>query len=104
MDSSHATVRDDIDPSTLSDDELAALLHRAEEQESVLSRRRSVLHERIDFLRTGGGAQNPATEDQLEALGVRERDLAEERRAIHDWIDALRTERRMRRAGNIRSS
>ena len=85
------------DPSTLSDGELTQQLRRCEGTEKTLSRRRSVLHDRIDFLRSGVTAEIYAAGDQLEVLQARERQIAEERRLLHERIDALRAERGKRR-------
>lgn len=84
------------DPATLPDADLDELLHALESEERLLSRRRNVLHDRIDFVGTGG-AQNGAAESQMAALQVRERELAQHRRTLHVRIDALRLERGRRR-------
>ena len=86
------------DPSTLSDAEVARLLRRLEGDEKSLSRRRSVLHDRIDFVGNGVTSEIYAAADQLEALRQRERKIAEERRLLHDRIDSLRAEQSRRRA------
>lgn len=86
------------DPATLSDTDLERLCHRLEAAEKTVSRRRAVLHDRIDFVRGGVSSQIFAAGDQLEALEQREREVAEERRALHEHIDAARAERSRRRA------
>lgn len=86
------------DPSTLSDVELEHLFRRLESAEKTVSRRRAVLHDRIDFVRGGVSSEIFAAGDQLEALERREREVAEERRVLHEQIDAVRAERSRRRA------
>ncbi len=90
------------DPSTLPDAELDELLHAMESKERSLSRRRSVLHDRIDFV-AAGGAQNGVAESQMAALQVREREIAQHRHTLHVRIDALRLERGRRRDGRERA-
>lgn len=86
-----------VDPSTLSDGELTHLLRRLEGNEKRVSRRRAVLHDRIDFVRSGVSSEIYAAGDQLEALQQREREVAEERQMLHERIDAVRAERGRRR-------
>jgi hypothetical protein len=86
------------DPSTLSDVELEHLFRRLEAAEKTISRRRAVLHDRIDFVRGGVSSEIFAAGDQLEALQRREQEIAEERRVLHEQIDELRAERGRRRA------
>lgn len=86
------------DPALLPDTELARLLRRLEATEKTLSRRRAVLHDRIDFVRGGVSSEIYAAGDQLEVLQQREREIAEERRLLHERIDALVAERGRRRA------
>lgn len=87
------------DPSTLSDADLERLCRQLEAAEKTVSRRRAVLHDRIDFVRGGVSAEIFAAGDQLAALEQREREIAEERRALHEQIDSARAERNRRRAG-----
>jgi len=86
-----------VDLSTLSDGELTRLLRRLEGGEKTLSRRRAVLHDRIDFVRNGVASEIYAAGDQLDALQRREREIAEERRLLHERIDTVRAERSKRR-------
>ena len=84
------------DPRTLSDGELAELLHALEAEERSASRRRSVLHDRIDYVRSGGA--EPATADGLaDALLTTEREVGERRRQLHTQINELRAEQLQRR-------
>lgn len=82
---------------SLSDEALAQLIHELEGEERSLSRRRAVLHDRIDFVRGGVASEIFAAGGQLEALSEREREVAEKRRLLHEQIDALRLERGRRR-------
>lgn len=61
-------------------------------QERSLSRRRSRLQDRIDFVRAGGdrSASAVSTEVRLASLLEQERELSERRRVLHSRIDALR--------------
>jgi hypothetical protein len=83
----------------MTDAELNGLRRQLEQREQTVSRRRAVLHNRIDFVRSGGGAANAATE-QLADLERREHEIAEERLLLHEQIDALRAETSRRR--NVR--
>ncbi len=80
------------DLSTLSDGELMRLQRHLEGDEKTLSRRRAVLHDRIDFVGSGVASEIYAAGDQLDALQQRERAIAEERRLLHGRIDAVRAE------------
>ncbi len=86
------------DPATLSDADLERLFRRLEASEKTISRRRAVLHDRIDFVRGGVSSEIFAAGDQLEALEQREREIAEQRRLLHEQIEVLRAERGRRRA------
>ena len=85
------------DPATMSDSELNSLRRRLEQHERTVSRRRASMHNRIDFVRSGGGFGNPEAAGQLEDLQRREREITEERRQLHEQIDALRAESSRRR-------
>lgn len=63
-------------------------LERLQEQESALSARRTRLHDRIDFVRSGGAGDGPAAETLLEELLRQERELSELRRELHRQIEA----------------
>lgn len=85
------------DPSLLDDDGLAALAAQLDHDEQHLSRRRTVLQSRIDFLRSGGYA---ALDDaqQLDTLLAQERALSQERHALHARIADVAAERGRRSA------
>ena len=84
------------DFTTLSDRELTRLLTQLERDEQSMSRRRTRLHNRIDFIRTGGFASAEPGEDPLEELLAEEREISTQRVAVHSRIDTLRAERRRR--------
>jgi len=85
------------DMTAVPDVELRALLEQLEREEKTVSRRRNVVHDRIDFVRSGGFASaNPATDD-LAVLLDTERQLSERRQTLHLQIDELRAERSRRR-------
>ncbi len=64
-------------------------LRELEELERALSRERTRLQDRIDFVRSTG-ASDPAAADQLSRLQRREQEVSERRRALHRQIDAAR--------------
>ena len=80
----------------LSDRELSRLLTQLERDEQSISRRRTKLHERIDFVRSGGFASAEPGEDSLEGLLAEEREVSSRRLDLHDRIDAIRVERSRR--------
>ena len=68
----------------------ADALRELEELERALSKERTRLQTRIDFVRAGTGAPGTSEIDQLQRLEERERDLSNRRRALHRQIDAAR--------------
>ena len=84
------------DVTALSDTDLDSLLERLESEERTLSKRRGLLHSRIDFIHGGGAASAEPETDQLALLGTAERELSDQRRALHRMIDELRAERSRR--------
>lgn len=89
-------VPDDL--STLSDRALAELLDDAQAEERRVSDRRSKLQDRLDFLRSGGGAATTGAGSLFEKLTADEERVSEERKAIHVLIDRLHAERGRRLA------
>ena len=85
------------DPRELSDAELDARLRQLEREEQSVSRRRTTLHTRIDFVRSGGFASTDPELEPLATLLETERELSENRLELHAQIDALRAERSLRR-------
>ena len=86
------------DVTTLSDAELGTLLARLKREEQDLSKRRSRLHDRLDFVQTGGAASAELAAEQLASLRAAEHDVSEERRRLHQQIDELQAERSRRNA------
>lgn len=82
------------DYATLTDAELERELLRLEQGERAVSRRRSVLHDRVDFRRAGSTAEGVG---ELETLEQREREISAERLRIHEAINAVRAEVTARR-------
>ena len=68
----------------------ADALRELEELERSLSKERTRLQERIDFVRAGTGTADESAAGQLKRLEERERDLSQRRRALHRQIDAAR--------------
>lgn len=68
----------------------ADALKELEELEQQLSKERTRLQARIDFVRAGTGAPGTSELDQLERLQRKEQELSQRRRALHRQIDAAR--------------
>ena len=68
----------------------ADAMRELEELERQLSKERTRLQARIDFVRAGTGAPGTSELDQLSRLQERERELSQRRRALHRQIDAAR--------------
>src|SRR4051812_6154080 len=85
------------DVAALSDTELGARLRQLEREEHSVSRRRTTLHTRIDFVRAGGFASTDPVLEPLAALETTERELSTRRLELHAEIGALRAERSLRR-------
>jgi hypothetical protein len=87
------------DPTALSDGELGLLLNRLEREERHVSKRRSTLHDQMNFVQAGGFAAEGKADEQLAQLRAREHDLSHQRQILHLQIDVLRAERSRRRVG-----
>ena len=88
----------DIDDLTaLSDAELGLLLSRLEREEQHVSKRRSTLHDQMNFVQAGGFAAEGKADEQLAQLQAHEHDLSHQRQILHLQIDELRAERSRRR-------
>ena len=74
----------DVEHTTGSEPRLAQL----RKEERSLSARRTRLHNRIDFLRSGGGGDSAEAAQQLAELERQERELSDERRELHERIEA----------------
>ena len=55
--------------------------------ERSLSARRTRLHNRLDFLRGGGGGDSVETAEQIAALEREEQELSRERHELHERIE-----------------
>jgi hypothetical protein len=86
-----------VDPSELGDAELRSRVRQLEQEEHAVSRRRTTLHTRIDFVRGGGYASTDPLLESLAELEATERELSTRRLELHAQIDTLRTERTLRR-------
>ena len=76
---------DDI--AVLSDAELEARLEELIAEERTISRRRSSLHDRIDFVQAGVAVSAEQAADQLTSLREAEREVSNRRNALHAQID-----------------
>jgi hypothetical protein len=74
----------DVEHTTGSEPRLAQL----RKEERSISARRTRLHNRIDFLRSGGGGDSEDAAAQLAELERQERQLSDERRELHERIEA----------------
>lgn len=74
------------DPSTLDNSTLAVVAKHLADQEQHLSKRRTVLHARIDFVQSGGTTDAAAAAEQLAELQAQEHDLSRARQALHARI------------------
>jgi hypothetical protein len=74
----------DVEHTTGNEPRLAQL----RKEERSLSARRTRLHNRIDFLRSGGGGESAETAELLADLERQERELSDERRELHERIEA----------------
>jgi hypothetical protein len=86
----------DLDPTALADGALDELVASLFAEEKRVSAKRTSLHKRIDFLRTGGYAHLDASAEQLTTLQAEDRQLSDERQAIHAQVDAAVSEQRKR--------
>jgi hypothetical protein len=84
------------DVTALDDSELRGLLTRLEREERLVSKRRTTLHGRIDFVRAGGYASTDPAHEQLSTLEAAEAELSSRRHALHQQIDAVVAERSSR--------
>jgi hypothetical protein len=76
-----------------SPDTTQGTLAQLRKEERSLSARRSRLHDRIDFLRTGGGGTNAdETARTLADLERQEREVSERRLELHEQIELLSAE------------
>ena len=91
--STHASTED---VTALSDAELGRALAQLEREERQVSKRRTTLHDRIDFVRAGGFASTDPTHEQLSTLEAAEAELSRQRHALHLQIDDLVAERSRR--------
>ena len=68
----------------------AAELSQLRKEERSLSVRRTRLHARIDFLRTGGHAGESS--ESLEELERQEKEISRQRRELHERIERISAE------------
>jgi hypothetical protein len=91
------SIAHDGDWTALPERQLLELLDQLEREERRVSRRRDVLHERIEFLRAGGFASAEPESEDLALLLEHEHELSQRRHELHLQIDELRAERSRRR-------
>jgi hypothetical protein len=90
----------DRDLSALDDDELAKLAAALADEERHASKRRTVLQQRIDFVRAGGSTRQADAEEQLRALTAQERDVSTARHLLHARISEVDVERARRKVAH----
>jgi len=78
----------DVEHSTKNPTGSEPRLAQLRKEERSLSARRTRLHNRIDFLRSGGGGDSAEAAEQLADLERQERELSDERRDLHERIEA----------------
>lgn len=64
-------------------------LSQLRKEERSLSAKRTRLHNRIDFLRAGGGGLPGQDADLLAELERQEKEISQQRRELHELIDRL---------------
>jgi predicted nucleic acid-binding Zn-ribbon protein len=62
-------------------------LAQLRKEERSISAKRTRLHNRIDFLRAGGGGHPGQDADLLEELERQEREISRQRRELHEQIE-----------------
>ena len=67
-------------------------LSQLRKEERSLSAKRTRLHNRIDFLRAGGGGLPGQDGDLLEELERREKEISRQRRELHERIERMSAE------------
>ena len=86
------------DVAALSDAELGTLLERLEREEREVSRRRSRLHDRIDFVQSREASPSPSWRtSSWRRCAPRSTSFSDRRHVLHREIDELRAERSRRR-------
>ena len=64
-------------------------LSQLRKEERSLSAKRTRLHNRIDFLRAGGGGLPGQDADLLAELERQEKEISQQRRELHELIDRV---------------
>jgi hypothetical protein len=77
-----------MEPDSAADD--ARRLAQLESEERTISSKRRRLHDRLDFMRSGGAVASDDHAEKLQQLTDEERELSARRRELHFEIDALR--------------
>jgi predicted nucleic acid-binding Zn-ribbon protein len=77
--------------SSAASDRPPTLAELNEEERSISARRRR-LHDRIDFLRAGGGGPLEDVAELLASLEREEREVSAYRRELHERIELMRAE------------
>lgn len=88
---------EDIDFAQLNDPKLTELIARLSQQERHVSAVRRRLHQRVEFVKSGGAGFGEATDGQLADLETEEREISRERHKLHRVLDAALAEQHLRR-------
>jgi hypothetical protein len=83
----------------LTDRDLRELLEQLKRDEERVSRQRTALHKRIEFVQGGGSASADQSVDDLATLVATEHEISQHRHELQRQIDDLRTEQ-SRRGGH----
>jgi hypothetical protein len=86
-----------VDFAALGDPKLTELIARLTQQERHVSAVRRRLHQRIEFVKTGGAGFGDAVDGQLAGLEGEEREISTERHKLHRVLDAALAEQHLRR-------
>lgn len=86
-----------LDFAALNDPKLTELVGRLTQQERHISAVRRRLHQRIEFVKTGGSGFGASTAEHLDELESEECEVSRERHKLHRMLDAALAEQHLRR-------
>jgi hypothetical protein len=89
--------KQETDITVHSDAMLKQCIEQLAAQERHISSVRNRIHQRIEFIRSGGAGFGDTIDEQLEQLEEEERAVSRQRREIHRVLDAALAEQHLRR-------